>query len=306
MGLALARITTWPLAWLPPAWGLALGAAGGRLAFRLWTKRRDIALANLEMIKAGGGLPPDLDSRAVAREAFANMGRNGWEAIRFFHRGLEPFTEYCRVEEGERHLEEAVAECRRTGRGLLLTTGHMGNWEVMCQYLSRAFGVTLNIVGRNSGQPLADALIERLRTRIGNRYISKRGGAREMIGVLKSGGVLGTLIDQAVLGNHPGALIPFLGREATTNLGPIRLARRTGAKVILVLFRRQGPYNYMKILPVLEPRTDLGPEAAILAEARQLNDWLSEHIKRYPDQWMWGHRRWKTKRGVRRDRQSIT
>lgn len=305
LALRLVEILTWPLAWLPPRLGLAFGALGGRLSYRLWKRRRRIAVANLEMIKANGSLPADLPVEATARACFANMGRAAWEAVRFYHRGLEPFMKYCRVEEGREYLEEALAESRREERGLMLVTGHMGSWEIMCHYLPRVFDCTLNIVGRDTGKPLADALIRRLRTLGGNGFISKKGGAREMIAVLRSGGVLGTLIDQAVIGNHPGAPVPFLGREATTNLGPHRLARRAGCSVIMVLFRREGLYNLMKVCPPLKFDPTLDEEEALLAMARRLNDQLGDYIKLYPDQWMWGHRRWKTRQGVRQDAASI-
>lgn len=306
LGLGLVGVLTWPLAWLPPRVGLALGALGGRLAFSLWPRRRRIAVANLEMIKANGALPADLPAAATARECFANLGRAAWESVRFYHRGLEPFLKYCRIEGGREYLEETLAECRRRGRGIMLVTGHMGSWEIMCQYISRVFGFTLNVVGRDTGRPLVDALVRRLRTGAGNNFISKKGGAREMISVLKSGGVLGTLIDQAVIGSHPGASIPFLGREATTNLGPYRLALRGGTPIVLVLFRREGLYNSMKIYPPLQLGSEGDGEGAILAGARQINDQLGDYIKLYPDQWMWGHRRWKTRQGVRRDPGSIT
>lgn len=306
LALGLIGALTWPLAWLPPAAGLALGALGGRLAYRLWGKRRRIALANLEMIKANGSLPADLPAEATARECFANMGRSALEAIRFYHLGLEPFLKYCRVEDGREHLAEALAEAGRQGRGLVMVTGHMGSWEIMCQYLPREFGCSLSVVGRDTGQPVADALVHRLRTKLGNGFIGKKGGAREMLTVLKSGGVLGTLIDQAVIGNHPGAPVPFLGREATSNLGPYRLARRVGSPVIFMLFRREGLNNLMKVYPPLRFDPALDEEESLIAVARQVNQWLGDYIKLYPDQWMWGHRRWKTRQGVRQDADSIT
>ena len=306
LALVLVGALTWPLAWLPPRLGLALGALGGRLTFHLWTRRRRIAVANLEMIKANGSLPVDLPVALTARECFANLGRSAWEAVRFYHRGLEPFLQYCRIESGREYFEETLAECRRQGQGMMLVSGHMGNWEIMCQYLSRTFGCTINIVGRDTGRPLVDTLVRRIRTGTGNTFISKKGGAREMISVLKSGGVLGTFIDQAVIGNHPGAPIPFLGREATTNLGPYRLALRGGAPIVLVLFRREGLYNSVKIYPPLYLGVDRTGEEALVAGARQLNDQLGDYIKLYPDQWMWGHRRWKTSQGVRLDPGSIT
>lgn len=305
IGLALINALTLPLAWLPNRLGLALGAFLGRLAFTLSKKRRRIAIANLEMIKANGSLPEGLDAAATARESFANLGRSAWEAIRFYHRGLEPFLPYCMVEEGREMFEEVLAESRRTGRGLLLVTGHMGNWEIMCQYLPQTFGLKLNVVGRTTGNEVADILTENIRTKNGNAFISKKGGARDMIRVLKNGGILGTLIDQAVIGNHVGAPIPFLGRTATTNLGPLRLARRGGAAIVMTLFRREGRRHFMKICPPLPTPEGLDGEEALMADAAQLNEWLGEHVKKYPDQWMWGHRRWKTREKVAENSGSI-
>ena len=304
--LALAAALTWPLAWLPAPLGLAWGAAAGRLVFRFWARRRRIAVANIEMIKEAGGLPADLPAEKTAREAFANLGRSGWETIAYYHRGLKPFWDYCHVEEGREILEKALAEARLAGRGLMLVTGHIGSWELICHYLPQAFDTSLTVIGRMSGRAWLDALVARERTMGGNGFISKSGGAREMIKELKSGGVLGTLIDQAAIGDSSGVSLPFLGLTAVTNLGPLRLARRTGAQVIMTLFHREGRHNYMKVFPLLEPRDDLPPEEALAAEGRQLNDWLGEHIQKYPDQWMWGHRRWKTRQGVIKNPDSLT
>ena len=300
------ELLTWPWAWLPVEWGLALGAAGGRLAFRLMSTRRRIALANIEMIKANGSLPLETNAEEMAREVFANLGRSGWEIVRFYHRGLTPFLGDCRVEEGEEHLRSTLEECRREGRSLVFVTGHMGNWEMMCHYLSHIGGFIFNIVGRESKQPVTDLMVRRLRTRTGDNFIFKKGGAREMVAVLRDGGVLGTLIDQAVIGNHVGEMIPFMGREATTNLGPVRLAHHRGSKILLACFRREGRRHFMKVFPPLTLRDDLPDEDSIIDGARQLNEWLGQYIQQYPDQWMWGHRRWKTREGVKRDKTSIT
>lgn len=296
---------TFPLAWLPRRWLLAVGALAGRLAFRLWKKRRAIAVGNLEMIKANGSLPRDLDIQAVAGESFANMGRTMMESLILYHRGLTPFLNYCRMEEGEEYFKEAISKARESGKGVMLVTGHMGNWEVLCQFLSISYNCPMGIVGRTTGKPVVDAMMTKLRGRYGNTFISKRGGAREMMRVLKSGRTLGTLIDQAIVGNHPGAPIPFLGQIASTNLGPLRLARRSQAEVTMLLFWREGLNHYIKAFPGLEPSGLADSEEALVAEAGQLNEWLGEHIKKYPDQWMWGHRRWKSKEGLRQDPESI-
>ena len=306
LAAAGVKALTWPLAWLPRSWGLALGAAAGRLAFLLMKRRRRIAVGNIEMIKANGSLPADLEAEATARRAFANLGRSAWEAVCCFHRGFAPFADYYHVEEGREYLEAILDDCRQSGRGLVLATAHVGNWELMCHYLPITFRTGLTVIGRDSGNVLIDDLVHALRQKGGNEFLPKSGGAKGMLTTLRKGGVLGTLIDQAVLVDPGGAMIPFLGREASTNLGPVRLARKTSSTLSMVLFRREGSHNYMKVFPAVEPRRDLEPEEAIMADARQLNDWLSEYIQQYPDQWMWGHRRWKTKKGIKQNRQSLT
>lgn len=303
--LALVNVLSWPLTLLPRRLLLALGGAGGRLVFHLWPKRRRVAIGNIEMIKACGGLPAETRAEDLARESFANMGQTFLEAVVFYHRGLAPFLKYCRVEEGGEFVKTALEKARGQGRAVLFVTGHMGNWEIMCQFLTSHFACAMSFVGRDTGQALSDVITRKLRTKEGNSFIAKRGGAMEMMRLLKAGGNLGTLIDQAVIGNHPGTPIPFLGKEASTNLGPLRLARRAQAQVLMVLFRREGLYHYMKVLPTLEPSKLENKNEALIAEARQLNDWLGEHIQKYPAQWMWGHRRWKSKAGIRRDPDSI-
>jgi KDO2-lipid IV(A) lauroyltransferase len=248
-------------------------------------------------VRAAGGLPPDFSAPAAARAVFANHGRGLWEILCCYHRGLAPFRADCRLAEGEEHLARALAESRRSGRGLMILTGHMGNWELMCHRIAEIFSFRLHIVGRRTGHPLTDALADRLRTINGNCFMSKDGSARDMLAVLKSGGVLGTLIDQAILTDSPNstALVPFMGLEATFNLGPLRLARRAGAAIILIIFRREGRTHFAHIFPSLPPAPEKPEEEDHLAKARQINAWLGEYIRRYPDQWLWGHRRWKTK-----------
>lgn len=305
LGLIAITILTWPWAWLPTAWGMALGAGLGRLLFIFMPYRRRVAVGNLEMVKESGFLGPEIEAEATAREAFANLGRSGWEAIRYYHRGLAPFWGDCQLEGGREHMDAALAESRRTGRGVMMVTGHCGNWELMCHYLKAVFGLSTTLVGRDSGSALADAMIHRLRTKDGSRHVSKRGAARAMFSALRSGDVVGILFDQAVLSHIPPPSLPFLGLEASINVAPFQLAQRIDVQVLEVLFRREGRTNYCRIMPPMKFQKDIDQDKAALAVARQMNDWLGEHIRLHPDQWMWGHRRWKTAQGVEKDSKSL-
>ncbi|MDL2259375.1 lysophospholipid acyltransferase family protein [Deltaproteobacteria bacterium OttesenSCG-928-K17] len=295
----------WPASLFPRGALFSVGAAGGRMAFRLWARRRRIAVANIKMIQENGFLPADLNAEKVAEESFANMGRTVMESLSLYHKGFDSVAEYCRVEEGLDNFEAARAIAAE-GQGLLMVTGHMGNWEVMCRHTSRFLGRPITIVGRESGHPLADTLVRRLRTGEGDSFVPKDGGAREMMKTLRTGGVLGTLIDQAAIGHNPGTPLPFMGREATTNLGPLRLAQKTGVPVLMLLFRRDGLYHCVKAMPLFKVGDFGEGEEGLTAAAAHLNQWLGERIRQYPDQWMWGHRRWKTTMGVWHNPESIT
>lgn len=303
--LTLVFILTWPWAWLPTSWGLALGAGLGRLFFSLMPNRRRVAVGNLEMVKGSGFLGPDINAVATARESFANLGRSAWEALRYYHRGLAPAWNDCHLEGGREYMEAAMTESRRTGRGMMVVTGHCGSWEVMCHYLSALFDLPFTMVGRESGNALADALLHRLRTKGGNQHVPKIGAAKMIFSSLRSGGLVGILFDQAVLSHIPPPRLPFLGLEASINLSPFHLAQRAGVQVVEVLFWREGRTNYCRIMPPGEFQKDMGTDQAVLAMARQMNDYLGEHIRLHPDQWMWGHRRWKTRRGVKMDSKSL-
>lgn len=290
----LFSLLSWPLAWLPPTMGLALGSFLGRVAFRLLSARRQVAVENIAMIREAGGLDAALDPVVTARDSFSNLGRSGWEALRLYHRGITPFLPCCSIESGAEYLAAALENARKSGRGLMFVTGHIGNWELLCQYVAGQYGFKLAIVGRSLGSPLANLLAAELRTGQGNDFIYKTGGAKEMLAVLRAGGVLGTLIDQAAVVNHEGILAPFMGREAMTNAGPLRLAQRGGAQVLMALFRRDGARHYVTILPplTLPPKGEYTDEA-LLADIIKLNADLGDFIRLYPDQWLWGHKRWK-------------
>jgi KDO2-lipid IV(A) lauroyltransferase len=249
----------------------------------------------MELVRASGFLPPDFPARDTARSVFANHGRGAWELVRLYHQGLASFQADCHRIEGEEYFAQALAESQRSGRGLVIITGHLGNWEIMFQYLAGLFDLKLTIVGRRTGR-LIDTLTDRLRAMNGHRFLAKDGSARDMLAVLKSGGVLTTFIDQAILKKSPNAKImtPFMGHEATFNLGPLRLARKAGAIIILVLFRREGRGHFGRAFPPLPPAPDRPEEEDHLAKADQINAWLGEFVRCHPDQWLWGHSRWKT------------
>jgi KDO2-lipid IV(A) lauroyltransferase len=192
-----------------------------------------------------------------------------------------------------------LAEAKNQGRGVIFLTAHCGNWELSCQVLPLYFGFLVNIVGRTQG-PLADRLLVRLRTRGGHGFIYKDGGARDMLAILRSGGILGTLYDQSALVGGEGVPLNFMGRPALTTLAPLKLAAKTGALVIPFFSRREGDGHFFELHPHITPPPK-ADQSWLIQSTQALNDLLAEFIGKYPDQWMWGHRRWKNLEGIRND-----
>jgi KDO2-lipid IV(A) lauroyltransferase len=297
--LRLIKISLHPISWLPPKALNFLGGLAGGLFFRILKRRRVISISNMERAKDALFLPQDLDPAVTAKESFKTVAKTILESLAFQGRGMAYFKGRYSFQR-EEILTETLQQAKTRGTGLILLTAHMGNWELLPQAIRENFGLKIVTIGRTQGSVLVDSLIIETRTQTGNGFIFKDSGARDMLRVLKGGGVIGTLIDQAAIVEREGAILSFMGRKAHTNLGPVKLSAKTGAALVAVFARREGlnhVFEFQKaITPLIHPEGDW-----VLQAAQSLNDSLGAFIQRYPGQWMWGHRRWKTPEGIRED-----
>ncbi|MDR2140724.1 MAG: lysophospholipid acyltransferase family protein [Deltaproteobacteria bacterium] len=298
LGIFSLLALTWLLTRLPRSWALTLGAWGGRLFFVLLRRRRRVTLGNLTRAQQTGALEPSLNIPQTAARTFAKLGRTASECFYLLHHGVGHFQGHWQIP-GQESAWEALEIGRRENRGVIFLTAHIGNWELSSRVLPLYFNFKIYIVGRTQG-PVADALLIRIRTRGGHSVIFKDGGARAMLKILRSGGVLGTLFDQSALVGGEGVPLNFMGRPALTTLAPLRLAAKTGALVVPIFSRRAGADHYFEIFPYLTPPARADQDWA-LSSTQALNDLLAGFIKKYPDQWMWGHRRWKSLEGIKAD-----
>ena len=288
---ALFWLLTLPTAYLPRGAMGAMGALGGRLFFRTLKRRREIAVDNIAQALARGRLEPGTIPEKLAEASFEGLGRTLMECLRLYHRGLPAFEGRYRVIGGE-GLKERLAQARLSGQGVIFLTAHTGNWELSAPVLTTVLDFKAGIVGRSQGF-VADGVLRAIRSRGGSFVILKHEGAKVMLRHLRSGGVLGTLYDQADIVGPSGTTLEFMGRPAQTTLGPLKLALRTGAMVVPYFSRRDGDHHVFEIAEVLAPSP--GEDRGWLAlTAQKLNDLLGDFIRRHPDQWMWSHRRWKT------------
>jgi KDO2-lipid IV(A) lauroyltransferase len=208
------------------------------------------------------------------------------------HRGLEYFKNHLSLIGGDESLEKLIQKAKDNGPGVIFLTAHSGNWELSTAAVPQKFGLTLSVVGRSQGW-LANELLNRISSKGGGEFIFKDGGAKDMLKLLRQGGFLGTLFDQADIVGSGGAKLMFLGKPAVTTLGPLRLAARTGASLVPLFCRRAGDRHIIEVSAPIAPPPDPKDRQWLMTTAQALNDLLADFVRRHPDQWMWSHRRWK-------------
>lgn len=281
-----ARVLLAVFAALPLTTAMSLGSALARLAKVFPTLRRN-AERNLRLAF------PEL-SEAARRKlrlgCFESLGRL---LALFSHFTKSDSTRMKSLIEVQ-GLEHLVAAKQR-GRGVILFTGHIGAWELTSFGLSM-FGHPLSFLVRRIDNPRIEALIDRARTQLGNRTIDKRSAAREMVQILRRGETLGILVDLNTL-DREGIFVDFFGVPASTTFLVAKLALRTGADVLPVF----APWDHDQkrfVLKMEEPlrmeRSD-DEEADVRRLTQLLTNVVEKYVRRYPDQWLWIHRRWKTR-----------
>ncbi len=282
----LARAVLGVFRALPLNSGIALARVIARLGF-WFPKLRRTGERNLQL--AFPNLP-EPERRRLLLGSFKNLGRL-----------LPIFSRFTRVEgdslkaliecEGLDHLQAAL----QGEHGVILFTGHIGGWELSSFGLS-LFGYPLSFLVRPIDNPKIEAMIDRARRSFGNRTIDKTSAAREMLETLRQKEALGILVDLNTL-EREAIFVDFFGRPASTTFIVAKLALRTGAPVLPVF----APWDdarrrfVLKIDPPLRiERT--GDEAEdVRCLTQQYTRVVEDYVRRYPDQWLWIHRRWKTR-----------
>ena len=282
----LARVLLTFFAILPVSVAMRLGGVLARAGVFFPGLRRN-AERNLKL--AFGDIS-DRDRRRLLRGCFENLGRL-LAVFSHFTKSTPAPLESLIETEGLEHLVAA----KQRGRGVILFTGHVGAWELTSFGLSM-FGHPLSFLVRRIDNPKVEELIDRGRTHLGNRTIDKRSAAREMVQILRRGDVLGILVDLNTL-DREGIFVDFFGVPASTTFLVAKLALRTGADVLPVF----APWDRQRkrfVLKIDEPlRVERSNDEA--EDVRQLTQLLTgvveTYVRRYPDQWLWIHRRWKTR-----------
>ncbi len=189
---------------------------------------------------------------------------------------------------GKEHIEAAIAN----PNGAILISAHIGNWEISPMIMKLTTGRSITSVARPLGNAWADRWLTNLRTRFGNRIIHKDGALPEMMRTLRSGGVLGILIDQ-VTKRSDGVEVLFFGKKVMATPVAALLALRCKSTVLPAFCVRENGILVAHVRPPLEIRRSDDLRKDIQVNTQMMNDALVEIISEYSSQWFWFHKRWK-------------
>lgn len=257
----------------------AIARGAGNLAYALGIRRR-VTLENLRK-----GLPElsALEHRRIARGAYVNMSLAAIEALAA--NAIAPTGDVLQFENAD-----AFLECARSGKPALLVSAHFGNWEMIGDTLPR-MGIKISAVVRPLEGALNAVIVEN-RLHAGLELIPARGAIRGTLDALKRGRIVAILLDQVVPA-HQGVFVPFFGRPASTSPLAALAALRTGVPVFVTMGVREGPrlrLHFEGPLPV--PATG-DRDRDVEALTSRMTATIEGYIRRFPEQWMWLHRRWK-------------
>ena len=269
---------------LPRRIGLRLYAGLGLSAFSLARRSRAVAMANLRLVY--GGRLSDGEIHSIARAAFANMGRFAYDAARVKRQTPGSLAKLVTLK-GRHHLDEALAR----GKGVIGLTGHVGNWELLAAYFSRA-GYAVNVVAATLRDSNLNDVLVGIRRSAGMSVIERSKGLKEVVRCLRRGEILGVLIDQDT--SVESVVVDFLGAPAKTAVGPVRLASTTGAAIVpmAMLMNERGGYD----IEVREPFWIDGNGSSLEDDVERCSKAVESFIREQPSQWVWMHKRWKSVR----------
>ncbi len=272
---------------LPRPLSRRLGALVGTVAYSILGRLRGVGERNLELAY------PTMDARervSLLRKLYRNLG---WQMAEFC---LMP--RYTRANSG-RFLRceglEHYLNARDAGRGVLIVTGHLGAWELSSFYHS-LMGHPMSMVIRRLDNARLDRYVNRIRCLHGNRVLHKDDFARGLIGAMRKGDTVGILMDTNMTPPQ-GLFVDYFGHQACTASGLARVAAKTSAAVLpgFMVWEEAEQAYVLRFGERLELENTVDAEADVIANTQLCTAAIESWVRRYPDQWLWVHRRWKTR-----------
>jgi len=282
---ALALLKTF--GWMPRFVAYPAAEIVAMLGFRCAKRQREAGLQNLRMAM------PALDEQErlrILRGSFSNLGRLLVEFSHFPRLNKRNIANLV-VHEGLEHYQDAV----QRGKGVLFLTAHFGAWELSC-FAHSLYGNPMKFVVREIDNSKVERLIEKYRGLSGNTPIDKRHASRDILKALRNNETIGILVDQNTTRDE-GVFVDFFGIPAATTPAIATFALRTGAAVIpgFLIWDANARKHRLRFDPAVDLISTGDPTKDVVENTRSFNLVLENMIRRYPDHWLWIHRRWKTR-----------
>lgn len=261
----------------------------GSLAYYVGTKTRHLTIRHLSM--AFPAKKP-AEIKKLAKRTFKMLGKNAGDILRSSRsvRSLSDLEKFL-ITDGLENYEAA----HRKGKGVIFLTCHLGAFDMQITNMAMR-GLDPNIIGTPLKDPRLNELLWEYRNAHGAIAIARGKETFKLIKVLLSGGSVALLIDQDT--KVKSVFVDFFGMKAATPAGATVLALKTGAAVIpTYIYLGEDGLQHMHLLPEI-PMTITGDEDKdIVFNTQILTNFIEDIIRKYPDQWVWMHERWKTKEG---------
>lgn len=272
---------------LPRSVARALAIALARVIYFLHPRFRRIGLRNLDIAFPAMAMR---ERRRILTGEMDNLGRLLAEVCLFPGYTRENVSQVA-IYDGFENYEAA----RERGKGVIFMTAHLGGWEIG-SFVHSLLGNPMHVVVRGLDNPYLDRMVTRYRTLHGNRTIDKADFARGLLAALKAGETVGILMDQNMTPPQ-GAFVGYFGQAACTATGPAKVALRTDAAVVpafTIWDKGLGKYR-IHFDPALKLVRTGNEESDVVANTALFTSVIEDYARRYPEQWLWLHRRWKTR-----------
>jgi len=264
-----------------------LGERIGRLGY--WPLGIRRAVVERQLTAAFPERDPD-DIERITRATYANLGRTSVETAILPAYSAAEIVNLFEDVQGWGIVEQRLAR----GKGLIVVTGHLGNWELGGAYLA-ARGVPIDAVARHMANPLFDRYLTSTRQRIGMSVVHDDEAVRRVPRSLRSGRAVAFLVDQGAVG-LASTWVPFFGRYAKTPRGPAVFALRLDAPIVFGAAVRRPSGRYQLSFEAIDVTPTGDREADVDRIVAEYTLTLERWIRRTPEQYLWHHRRWKHQR----------
>jgi KDO2-lipid IV(A) lauroyltransferase len=287
----LEYAAAWPfikiLGTLPRPLSRAFAIGVAQVVYLLHFRLREVGMRNLAMVFPE---KTEAERKRILRGVFTSLGRQLAELCQFPRYTQDNIDEVV-VYDGLENYERAYAR----GKGVLFLTGHFGGWELSA-FAHSLHGHWLHVVMRPMDNPYLDRLLQQYRTMYGNKTVAKDDFVRGLLAAMKAGETVGILMDTNMTPPQ-GIFVDFFGIPACTASGLARIALRTDAAVVpgFTIWDPALQKYRLRFDPALELVRTGNLEADIAANTQMFTKVIEDYVRKYPDQWLWVHRRWKTR-----------